>query len=320
MFVCTGYGLEDAAAPLTPISFHRRDPRPDDVAIEILFCGVCNADIELARGKWGFGNYPCVPGHEIVGRVTAVGSNVSKYRVVNLVGVGPLVDDCRTCAACRNGHQQLCDTGFTPAYMGPDRDFGHTYGGYSSHIVVDQNYVMRMADGLDPAPAAPLLCAGITVCAPLARAKVGPGSTVGVIGIGGVGHLGIKFARAMGAALAALTTSAAKTEDARRLGTDDVLITRDAAAMAASKERFDFMLRTVSAPYDLDAYLALVKRQKELCMVGTPEQVRAAPLSLVFQQKRLSGSFVRGIGAMQEMLEFAAGNKVSSVVGLIAID
>lgn len=320
MFVCKGYALADADASLAPISFSRRDPRADDVAMEILFCGVCHADIELSRGKWGFAKYPCVPGHEIVGRVTSVGSNVTRYRTGDLVGVGPLVDSCRTCAACRDGFEQLCDTGFTPTYMGPDPDFGHTYGGYSSHIVVDQNYVVRIPEAIEPARAAPLLCAGITAYAPLARAGVAPGKTVGVVGIGGVGHMGLKFARAMGANVIALTTSAAKGEDALRLGAHDVLVTRDAAAMAASKETFDFILSTVSVPYDLDPYLALLKRQSELCLVGTPEQVRAVPLSMVFRQKRMSGSFIGGIGETQAMLDFAARTGVAADIELIAID
>jgi len=320
MFSCNGYGMKTATSPLEPITFNRRDPRPHDVAIEILYCGVCHADVGLARGEWGFGAYPCVPGHEIVGRVTKVGADVKKYQVGDRVGVGPLVDSCRHCDPCHDGFEQLCDNGFTPTYMGPDKDFGHTYGGYSSHIVVDENYVVRIPDNLEPAGAAPLLCAGITAYAPIKHAKVGPGMTVGVIGIGGVGHMCIKFAKAKGANVVALTTSPAKTEEARKLGADDVLVTSDAAAMATSKERFDVLLDTVSKNHDLSAYLATVKRQGEMILLGTPQHVDTAPLSLVFRQKRLSGSFIGGIHETQEMLDFCSKYNITAQVETIAIN
>jgi uncharacterized zinc-type alcohol dehydrogenase-like protein len=320
MFVCTGYGLRDATAPLTPIVFNRRDLRPHDVALTILFCGVCGADIGLSRGEWGFGNYPCVPGHEIVGRVTSVGPEAARYKIGDLVGVGPLVDSCRNCAACSAGHEQLCDNGFTPTYMGPDSDFGHTYGGYSSHIVADENYVVRVPDILDPAAAAPLLCAGITAYAPLARAKIGAGSVVGVIGIGGVGHMGVKFAKAMGAHVVALTASPGKVEDARRLGADEVLVTSDEAAMAAARERFDILLDTVSVSHELNAYLNLVKRQGEMCLLGTPGQIVAAPLGLIFRQKKLTGSFIGGIAQTQAMLDFCARHNIAADIERIRLD
>lgn len=320
MFAVNGYGMTSAEAPLAPISFHRRDPRPHDVAIDIRFCGICHADVGLARGEWGFASYPCVPGHEIIGTVTKVGSSVTKYQVGDRVGVGPLVDSCRTCAPCKDGFEQMCDTGFTPTYMGPDADFGHTYGGYSGAIVVDENYVVRVPVSLDPARSAPLLCAGITAWAPLKRAGVGPGMTVGIIGIGGVGHLAIKFAKALGATAVALTTSPAKVEDALRLGADDVLITTDEAAVAASRERFDVILDTVSMPHNLDAYLSLVKRQGELIMVGTPDKIDAKPLSLVFRQKRVSGSLIGSIREMQEMFDFCAEHRIGADVEIIAID
>lgn len=320
MFQVTGYGLESAAAPLTPITFNRRDPRPHDVAMEILFCGVCGADIGLSHGEWGFGSYPCVPGHEIVGRVTALGSKVTRYKVGDLVGVGPLVDSCRKCAPCGEGHEQLCDNGFTPTYMGPDSDFGHTYGGYSSHMVADENYVVRIPASLDPAAAAPLLCAGITAYAPIARAKVGTGSMVGVIGIGGVGHISIKIAKAMGAHVVALTNSSGKVDDARRLGADEVLLTTDAVAMAGAKERFDLLLDTVSVSHDLNVYLNLVKRQGEMCLLGTPGQVTTAPLGLIFRQKRLTGSFIGGIHETQAALDFCAKHNISADIEKIRLD
>lgn len=320
MFAVSGYGLREHGAPLTPIDFNRRDPRPADVAIDILYCGVCHADIELSGGQWGFSSYPCVPGHEIVGRVTAIGNDVRKYKVGDLVGVGPLVDSCRRCDPCHDGHEHLCDNGFTPAYMGPDADFGHTYGGYSTAIVVDENYVVRVPEALDPAAAAPLLCAGVTSYAPLARAQVGPGMTVGVIGIGGVGHMAIKFAKAMGAKVIALTSSPAKVEDAKQLGADDVLVTSDDDAMTAARETFDVIVSTISVAYDLNPYLALVKRQGEFCLLGTPPKVEAAPLSLVFRQKRLTGSFIGGIKETQAALDFAAAHGVGATIETIRID
>lgn len=319
MFTSTGYGMKDATSRLEPMTFNRRDPRPHDVAIKILFCGVCHADVGLSRGEWGFGVYPCVPGHEIVGEVTAIGTHVKKYKVGDRVGVGPLVDSCRHCAPCKEGFEQMCDTGFTPTYMGPDKDFGHTYGGYSDAIVVDENYVVRVPDNLNPAAAAPLMCAGITAYAPLKHAKVGPGMTVGVIGIGGVGHMGIKFAKAMGAKVVALTTSPEKIAEAKTLGADDVLVTTDSDAMAKSKERFDVLLNTVSKNHDLNNYLATVKRQGEIILVGTPHQIEAMPLSLIFRQKKMSGSFIGGLHETQEMLDFCGKHNITAEIELTPI-
>ncbi|MBX9902326.1 MAG: NAD(P)-dependent alcohol dehydrogenase [Burkholderiaceae bacterium] len=318
--LCHGYGLVNATAPLTPLVFERRTPRPHDVAMEIQFCGVCGADIGLSHGDWGFGAYPCVPGHEIVGRVTAIGSAVTRYKVGDLVGVGPLVDSCRRCSPCHDGHEQLCDNGFTPTYMGPDADYGHTYGGYSSHMVADENYVVRIPTNLDSAGVAPLLCAGITAYAPLARAKVGKGSVVGVIGIGGVGHLCIKMAKAMGARVVALTQSPNKLDDLMRLGADSVLLTSDADAMAAGRENFDLLLDTVSVSHDINAYLNLVKREGEMCLLGTPGQVEAAPLGLIFRQKRLTGSFIGGIAETQAMLDFCALHNIVADIEKIKIE
>lgn len=320
MKTINGYGMKSASAPLELMSFQRRSPRPNDVAMDILFCGICHADVGLARGEWGFGVYPCVPGHEIVGRVTAVGSKVTKYKVGDRVGVGPLVDSCRHCSPCKDGFEQMCDNGFTPTYMGPDADFGHTYGGYSSHIVVDENYVVRVPDNLDPAAVAPLMCAGITAWAPLMRAGTKKGSVVGVVGIGGVGHMGIKLAKALGATVVALTTSPSKTADAVRLGADEILVTSDAKAMAAAKERFDLILDTVSKTHDLNAYLGLIKRQGELVMLGTPEQIACAPLSLVFRQKKLSGSFIGGLHETQDLLDFCGKHGITADIELTSID
>ncbi|MBB3262204.1 putative zinc-type alcohol dehydrogenase-like protein [Paraburkholderia bannensis] len=320
MFAVNGYGMTSAKAPLKPISFNRRDPRPHDVAIDILYCGICHADVGLSRGEWGFATYPCVPGHEIVGIVTRVGDAVTKFKVGDRAGVGPLVDSCRTCAPCKEGFEQLCDAGFIPTYMGPDADFGHTYGGYSGAIVVDENYAVTVPASLDPARAAPLLCAGITAWAPLKRAGVGPGTTVGVIGVGGVGHMAIKLAKALGAKTVALTKSPGKVDDAKRLGADDVLVTTDPDAMAASRERFDLLLDTVSMPHDLDGYMALVKRQGELVMVGTPDQIEAKPLSFVFRQKRMSGSFIGGIHEVQELMNFCAAHDIGADIELVPIE
>lgn len=317
---CHGYGMQSAASPLSLITFQRRDPRPYDVVLRIDCCGVCHADVGLARGEWGFANYPCVPGHEIIGRVTAVGANATRFRVGDRAGVGPLVDSCRTCEPCKSGVEQLCDTGFTPTYMGPDADFGHTYGGYSSFVVVDENYAVRVPDTIDPFGAAPLLCAGITAWAPLRRAGVGPGMTVGVIGVGGVGHMCVKFAKSLGATVVALTTSTAKAKDAQSLGADEAVVVTSDGALAAARERFDLVLDTISKPHDLNAYLGTVKRQGELILLGTPPRVEAAPLGLVFRQKRISGSFIGGIRETQEMLNFCGERGIVAEVERVAID
>ncbi|MBY0447110.1 MAG: NAD(P)-dependent alcohol dehydrogenase, partial [Hyphomonadaceae bacterium] len=289
--------------------------------IDIQFCGVCHSDIHTARSEWPGTLYPCVPGHEIVGRVRAVGEEVSRFAVGDLVGVGCLVGSCRTCQPCRDGEEQLCDKGFIGTYNGADPDFGHTLGGYAKQIVVDEAFVLRMPANLDPAAAAPLLCAGITTYSPLAQARIGPGMVVGVAGLGGLGHMGVKIARAMGAEVVALTTSPAKAQDARRLGAHDVLVTGDEAAMAASSERFHFILDTIAADHPIDAYLSLVKRDGALCLVGAPEKpLSVNAFSILFRRRRLAGSLIGGVRETQEMLDFCGRHGITADIEMIRMD
>src|SRR5215213_9953947 len=253
MLASTGYGATRADAPLAMLAFQRRDPRPDDVQIEIQYCGVCHSDLHTARNEWGGTVYPVVPGHEIVGRVTEVGAEVKSFKAGDLAGVGCLVDSCRTCASCRENLEQYCDVGFTGTYNSPDpHTGGMTYGGYSNRIVVDQHFVLRIPESLDPAATAPLLCAGITTYSPLRHWGVGPGQKVGIVGLGGLGHMGVKLARAFGAEVVLFTTSAGKIEDGKRLGAHEVVISRDPAAMAKQADSFDLILNTVAASHNLD--------------------------------------------------------------------
>src|SRR5947209_12536418 len=251
MYPTKGYAAQSATSQLAPFSFDRRDPGPTDVQIEILFCGVCHSDIHTARGEWGGTTYPCVPGHEIVGRVVKAGNKVSNFREGDLAAVGCMVDSCRTCDNCRDHLEQFCEAGATFTYNSKDPHTGGvTYGGYSQTIVVDQNFVLRVSDKLDLAATAPLLCAGITTYSPLRKWKVGKGQKVGVVGLGGLGHMALKFANAFGANVTLFTTSAGKVADAKRLGADDVVISKDAASMETQQKRFDFIIDTVSAAHD----------------------------------------------------------------------
>ena len=251
-----GYAAASARSPLAPFEFERRAPGPKDVHLDILFCGVCHSDLHQARDEWGGSMFPMVPGHEIIGRVKQVGAEVTRFAAGDLVGVGCMVDSCRHCAECREGLEQFCQNTLTLTYNSPDPILGgSTYGGYSNQIVVDQDFVLRVSEKLDPAAAAPLLCAGITTYSPLRHWQVGPGQRVGVVGLGGLGHMGVKFARAMGADVSLFTTSPGKADDARRLGADEVIVSRNAEEMKRHSRRFDFILDTVAAPHDLDAYL-----------------------------------------------------------------
>jgi uncharacterized zinc-type alcohol dehydrogenase-like protein len=244
-----------------PFDFERRAPGPNDVHIEILFCGVCHSDLHQARDEWGGSTFPMVPGHEIVGRVKQVGKEVTRFKAGDLAGVGCMVDSCRHCADCREGLEQFCQNTLTFTYNSPDPILGgSTYGGYSNQVVVDQDFVLRVSGKLDPAGAAPLLCAGITTYSPLRRWGVGQGQRVGIVGLGGLGHMGVKLARAMGAGVSLFTTSPGKAEDARRLGADEVIISKDPEEMKRHGRRFDFILDTVAAPHDLDAYLTMLRR------------------------------------------------------------
>lgn len=321
MFQCQGYAAASATAPLAPFRFERRSPGPGDVVIAIDYCGVCHSDLNRARDVWGGTLYPCVPGHEIVGTVESVGTDVTRFVKGQRVGVGVLVDSCRECANCREGFQQYCDNGNTETYNSPDRrSGGHTFGGYSTHIVVDQDFVLRIPDGLDPAATAPLLCAGITTYSPLKRWNVGPGQKVGIVGLGGLGHVAVKIAAALGAEVILFTTSAGKTADAARLGARRAVVSADAAAMAAEANSFDFILDTVSAPHDLNALLALLKRDGALVQVGVPAEpypINAG--SLLAKRRTLAGSGIGGLAETQEMLDFCAANGIVSDIEMIDI-
>jgi uncharacterized zinc-type alcohol dehydrogenase-like protein len=322
MFNSAAYAAAAPDKPLGPITIARRDPTPDDVQIDILFCGVCHSDLHTARNEWGGTIYPVVPGHEIVGRVGRVGSNVTKFKQGDLVGVGCMVDSCRTCASCQEGLEQYCEKGNTGTYSSPDKHIpgASTHGGYSKSITVDQAFVLRMSEKLDPAAAAPLLCAGITTWSPLRHWKVGPGQKVGVVGLGGLGHMGVKFAHALGAKVVLFTTSQSKVEDGRRLGADEVVVSTDRAQMKPHRASFDFILDCVSADHDVNAYLRLLKRDGVMCLVGAPEKPMAvAAFSLLGGRHTLAGSGIGGIAETQEMLDFCAEHGITSDVEVIDI-
>ena len=317
------YGAYAADKPLEPIAIERRAPGPRDVQIEIAYCGVCHSDLHTVRSEWGGTLYPCVPGHEIVGHVSAVGAEVSGFAVGDTVGVGCLVDSCQRCAACDEGLEQYCTNGFVGTYNGPTQDPpGHTLGGYSQRIVVDEKFVLRIRHPEDQlAAVAPLLCAGITTWSPLRHWQAGPGRKVGIVGIGGLGHMGIKLAHALGAHVVAFTTSESKRRDALDLGADEVVVSRDAGQMAAHAGSFDFILDTVAASHDLDAFTALLKRDGTLCLVGVPEHPHPSPSvgMLIFGRKSIAGSLIGGIAETQEMLDFCAEHGIVSEIETIPV-
>jgi uncharacterized zinc-type alcohol dehydrogenase-like protein len=322
MFVCTGYGTLEATAPLGPLQINRRDPGETDVEIDILYCGVCHSDLHFARNEWQFTQYPAVPGHEIVGRVKRVGGSVTKYKRGDLVGVGCLVDSCRICLPCREGLEQYCDAGTQGGtYGGFEPVLGEpTKGGYAERIVVDEAYVLRIPKNLDAAGAAPLLCAGITLYSPLRQWGAGPGKKVGIIGLGGLGHMGVKLAHAFGAQTVLFTTSANKIEDAKRLGADDVILSHDPEHMAAHKESFDLIIDTVSAAHDLSPYFNTLKREATMVQVGAPE--KPMPINvfpLLAKRRNFSGSMIGGINETQEMLDFCATHNITADIELIPI-
>jgi uncharacterized zinc-type alcohol dehydrogenase-like protein len=283
---------------------------------------VCHSDLHFARNEWHFTVYPAVPGHEIVGRVTSVGSGVKKFKVGDTVGVGCLVDSCRTCPSCREGHEQYCDNGMIMTYGSTDPHLGGpTFGGYSQSIVVTEDFVLRIPANLDLAAAAPLLCAGITTYSPLRHWKVGPGQTIGIVGLGGLGHMAVKLAHAMGAHVTLFTTSPGKAADARRLGADEVVVSRDGAQMAAQAGRFDFILDAVSASHDINAYMNMLKRDGNLTLVGAPEQpLPVAAFPLLFRRRSLSGSLIGGLPETQEMLDFCGAHNITSDIEMIRMD
>jgi uncharacterized zinc-type alcohol dehydrogenase-like protein len=322
MYDAKAYSVSSATSPFTRTTIERRDPTPHDVQIEILFCGICHSDLHQARNEWsGMPTvYPCVPGHEIVGRVTRVGSAVTSFKPGDLAGVGCLVDSDGTCPECRAHHEQFCPNAvFT--YNAPDKHTGEvTYGGYSDSVVVDERFALRIPKNLDLAGAAPLLCAGITTWSPLRRQGVGKGKKVGVVGLGGLGHMGVKLARALGAHVAVFTTSPAKTEDAFRLGAHEVVVSRSAKEMGKQAGTFDMILDTVSAAHDLHPYLHALKRDGNLTLVGAPDEPHAvSAFGLIFGNKSLSGSLIGGIRQTQEMLDFCGEHGITADVEVIPI-
>jgi uncharacterized zinc-type alcohol dehydrogenase-like protein len=322
MFRCDGYAAGSATTALAHFEFERRSPGPRDVVIEIDFCGVCHSDLNRARSVWGGTLYPCVPGHEIVGRVKQVGAEVRRFAERQRVGVGVLVDSCRHCANCSQGFPQYCDEGATETYNSMDRRTGgHTFGGYSSHIVVDEDFVLSLPEALESAATAPLLCAGITTYSPLKRWQVRPGSRVAVVGLGGLGHVGVKMAAAFGAEVVLFTTSPGKLGEAARLGASRAVLSNDPKAIAAETNSFDFVLDTVSADHDVDALLALLRRDGVLVQVGVPaERYSIHAGSLIAKRRSLAGSGIGGLAETQEMLEFCAAKGVAADIEMIGID
>lgn len=321
MLVCTGFAAQSATEKLAPFSFNRRDLGAKDVQIEILFCGVCHSDLHFARNEWKATVYPACPGHEIIGRVAKVGAEVVKFEIGDQVGVGCMVDSCRVCDACKRGLEQYCKVGNTGTYMGTEPVIGgQTFGGYSNTIIVDQDFVLTIPAGMDLASTAPLLCAGITLYSPLRHWGAGPGKKVGIVGLGGLGHMGVKLAHAMGATTVLFTTSPSKVEDGKRLGADEVIISKDAEAMAKHAESFDFIIDTVSATHDIGVFVALLKLDATLVQVGAPEHplpVEVFPFLL--RRRSFAGSGIGGIAETQEMLDFCAARGITADVEIIPI-
>lgn len=319
MLPTKAYAAQSATSSIAPFSFERRDPGAKDVLIKITHCGVCHTDIHMSRDEWGGSLYPMVPGHEIIGTVISIGSEVTKVKAGDRAGVGCFVDSCRTCPSCEAGLENYCEQGFTGTYNSMTRDGKSlNFGGYSEQIVTDERFVLKVSEKLDPAAAAPLLCAGITTWSPLRHWKVGPGQNVGIVGLGGLGHMGIKFARSLGAHVTCFTTSKSKVADAQRLGAHEVVLSSDADAVAKLVHRFDFILDTVSANHDLNTYLGLLKREGTLCLVGVPPEAAAVhAFGLVMGRKRLAGSLVGGLPETQEMLDYCAEHGIVSDVEVI---
>ena len=315
------YAAQSTTKPLAPWSIERREPGPHDVLIDILYCGVCHSDIHQARDEWGGSIFPMVPGHEIIGRVAKVGDHVKKWKPGHIVGVGCFVDSCRRCEACRAGEEQYCEGGMTLTYNGYERDGKTpTYGGYSTRITVDENYVLSIPKGIPLERAAPLLCAGITTYSPLRHYGLKAGDRLAVVGLGGLGHMAVKFGHAMGAHVTVLSTSPGKRADALALGADDFLVTKDEAMFKENAGRFDFIIDTVSAQHDYNAYLGLLRRDGIMVLVGVPEQTPLSASSLIMKRKSLAGSLIGGIRETQEMLDFCAAQGVASDVEVIQIN
>ncbi len=323
MLQSKGYAAQSKTSPLAPFSFERRDPLADDVVVEILFSGICHSDIHQVRDEWGGSIYPMVPGHEIVGRVTKVGKDVTRFKEGDLAGVGVMVDSCRVCDNCKANEEPYCEKGFVGTYNAKNYDGSIAHGGYSNNIVVNQRYVHTISNKLEPklAAVAPLLCAGITTYSPLKHWNVRAGQRVGIVGLGGLGHMGLKFAHSFGADVTLFTTSAGKEADARRLGADHVVISKDPDAMAKEKNQYDFILDCVSAPHDLNVYLGLLRLDGTLCQVGLPDQpLPVSAFSLVQNRRSMSGSMIGGMPETQEMLDYCAEHDIVSDIELIKVD
>ena len=318
------YGATAADRPLDPLVIQRRAPGPTDVQVDIAYCGVCHSDLHTVRSEWSGTRFPCVPGHEIVGKVTGVGGSVNDFKVGDVVGIGCMVDSCQRCASCAEGLEQYCENGFTGTYNGATRDPpGHTLGGYSQRIVVSEKFVLKIRHPDDQLPAvAPLLCAGITTYSPLRHWNTGPGKKVGIVGIGGLGHMGVKLAHAMGAHVVAFTTSEGKREDALALGADEVVVSRNADEMRAHARSFDLILDTVAASHSLDAYTSLLKLDGSLVLVGVPEHPHPSPTVglLIFGRRSIAGSLIGGIAETQEMLDFCAEHGIVADIEMIRAD
>jgi uncharacterized zinc-type alcohol dehydrogenase-like protein len=325
MIKTSGYAATSATTPLGPFKFERREPGADDVQIETLFCGVCHSDLHMVRNEWKGTTYPIVPGHEIVGKVVKVGGKVKAFKAGDLAAVGCMVDSCRKCHSCKEGLEQYCENEIIFTYNSTDKKTGGmTYGGYSNLIVVDQRFVLNVPTKLakiNLAAVAPLLCAGITTYSPLRQWRVGKGDKVGIVGLGGLGHMGLKLAHAMGARTVLFTTSPNKTRDAKRLGADEVVISKNPDEMGKHKDSFNFILNTVSASHNLDNYLELLKRDGTMCMVGVPADPHPSPEvgNLIFKRRRLAGSLIGGIKETREMLDFCAKHSLVSDIELIPI-
>jgi len=315
------WGTPAAKQPLAAMTIERREPGTRDVVLEILFCGVCHSDIHQARDEWSGGIFPMVPGHEIVGRVTRVGGEVSKFKVGDLVGVGCMVDSCGVCDPCKHGVEQFCEKGAALTYNGTEMDRKTlTYGGYSTQLVVDERFALRIPEGLDPAAVAPLLCAGITTYSPLRQWNCKPGDRVGVVGLGGLGHMAVKLATSMGAEVTVLSTSPAKEADARRLGAKDFAVTKGRGALDRLRGKLDLIIDTISAPHDYNAYLALLRPRGAMVVVGAPtDAIPVHAFSLIMGNKRLAGSMIGGIAETQEMLDHCAKHGVVSDIEMIPI-
>jgi len=316
------FGTGAASAPLEQMNIKRRKAQPHDIEIEILYCGVCHSDLHTARNEWHGTVYPCVPGHEIVGKIVSVGSHVSKFKAGDLAAVGCMVDSCRSCEYCKEGLEQYCSKGNTGTYNSPDKYLGtQTYGGYSESIVVDEAFVLKVPQNLDLAATAPLLCAGITTYSPLKHWNVGPGKKVGIVGIGGLGHMAVKLAKAMGAHVVVFTTSPSKVEDAKRLGADEVALSTDKDQMSQYAGSLHFVLDAVSAQHDINAYLNLLRVDGSLALVGAPENpLPVAAFSLIPYRRTFAGSLIGGIAETQEMLDFCGEHGIVSDIELINMD